>query len=94
MFEVLDVAELRRNRAEREFHRKERQIEWRVSLRTHMLFHDLLAELLDLDLEPVDEDTESRRGAIQEQIRSLPGFPQRYHPDLDVIVPVVTSAMR
>jgi len=73
---------------------KMRRIEWRVSLRTQMKFYDLLAELVDLEGYPYDPEIEARMEALRDDIRALPGYPRKYHPDRDLIVPVVTSEQR
>ncbi len=72
----------------------ERKIEWPVSLRTKMKFTDLLNELVALELEPQEPETLARMAALRDEIRSLPRFPRKFHPERDVIVPVVTSAQR
>lgn len=87
-YEILDPRRIVRG------HRPGRRIEWPVSLRVQMKFYSLLEELVDLESRPADDDTEGRREALQEEIRGLPGFPRRYHPEDDTIVPVVTSVQR
>ena len=74
--------------------RNMRRIEWRVSLRTQMKFYDLLGELVDLEGYPRDAEIEARMEALRDDIRALPGYPRKYHPDRDLIVPVVTSEQR
>lgn len=59
-----------------------------------MRFYSLLAELVDLDLEPYSPEVEERRAVLQDDIRALPGYPRRYHPENDLIVPVTTSEQR
>lgn len=71
-----------------------RRIEWRVSLRTKARFEALLGELVDLELEPWSGEREARAEALREDIRALPGYPRNYHPEDDVIVPVLTSVQR
>ena len=90
-FQVLDTAELRRNRRRREGHR---EIHWQVSLRTRMKFRTLLHELVDLETYPMTEETLLRMESLREEIRGLPGYPRRYDPERDTIVPVTTSAQR
>ena len=90
-YQVLDTAELRRNRARRE---GERRIEWRCSLRTRMAFRSLLQELVELESYPQTLETEMRMERLREEIRGLPGFPKRYNVNLDLIVPVTTSVQR
>lgn len=90
-WDVLDAAELRRNRRRRE---REREIVWHVSLRTRMKFRDLLHELVDLESYPATSESLMRMENLRDEIRSLPGFPRRYDPDRDVIVPVTTSVQR
>lgn len=90
-WQILDPADLRRHRRTRE---GERRIEWRVSLRTRMQFRALLQELVDLETWPVTPETVVRMENLREEIRSLPGFPRRFHPEKDVIVPVTTSVQR
>lgn len=90
-YAVLDPAELRRNRARRE---GERRIEWRVSLRTRMLFRTLLQELVELESWPQTLETAQRMEFLREEIRGLPGFPKRYNERTDLIVPVTTSVQR
>ena len=87
-WEVLDRSRIVRGR------RRGRRIEWRVSLRTKMQFYSLLAELVDLEQEPASPEREERRAVLQDEIRALPSFPRRYHPEDDLIVPVTTSEMR
>ena len=71
-----------------------RTIPWRCSLTTHMRFRDLLFERVDLENEPPTPETQARMAMLEEEIRSLPDFPRDFHPDLDTIEPVTTSAMR
>ena len=70
------------------------RIEWRVSLRTQAKFYDLLAELVDLEMELASEERDNRMEALRDDIRSLPGYPRRYDPDRDLIVPVLTTEMK
>lgn len=74
--------------------RRGRRIEWPVSSRTHLKFRALLEELVGLEQEPEGPEREARAEALREDIRHLPGFPQRFHPVDDTIVPVVTSVQR
>ena len=75
--------------------RRERQIPWPCSLRVRMKFRSLLAELVDLEQEsPSDPDVQQHMESLREEIRALPGFPKRYDPERDVIVPRTTSAQR
>jgi len=75
--------------------RRERQIPWPCSLRVRMKFRSLLAELVDLEQEsPSDPDVQQHMESLREEIRALPGFPKRYDPERDVIVPCTTSAQR
>jgi hypothetical protein len=70
----------------------ERRIEWRVSRRTHQRFRELLHELLDTEYESQsDPEVQARMEMLREEIRALPGYPKRYHPERDLIVPVVTT---
>jgi hypothetical protein len=69
-------------------------IEWSVSLKTHMRFRDLLSELVELELEPQDPEVKTRMAILQDDIRHLPGYPRKYDPDRDTIVPVTTSMTR
>jgi hypothetical protein len=87
-FDVIDRSRIVRGR------RPGRRIEWPVSLRTQGKFYDLLGELVELETLPWDPSLEDRRAALQEDIRALPGFPKRFHPEDDTICPVVTTAMR
>lgn len=87
-YQVLDPSRIVRG------NRPGRRIEWRVSLRTQMRFRSLLGELVDLEGEPASPEREARAEALREDIRALPGFPVRYHPEDDLIVPVTTSAQR
>ena len=73
---------------------QEKRIEWRVSLRTRMRFRDLLSELVDLEQEVSSGEVSLRMEALREEIRALPGFPRRFDPERDTIVPVTTSAQR
>ena len=70
---------------------KGRTIEWRVSLRVKHQFYDLLHELVELEHVPWEPEVASRMEALRDDIRALPGYPRRYDPERDVIVPVVTS---
>lgn len=72
----------------------ERHIQWRVSLRTKMRFTDLLHELVELELEPATWEREQRMEALRDEIRALPGYPRRYDPERDVIIPTTTSEVR
>lgn len=90
-WQVLDAEELRRNRRRRE---GEHRIEWPVSLRTRMRFRSLLHELVDLETWPQTPELLLRMEALREEIRGLPGFPRRYDPERDLIVPVTTSMQR
>lgn len=90
-WQILDPEVLRRNRARRE---GERRIEWPCSLRVRMQFRSLLHELVELETWPATEEREIRMERLREEIRSLPGFPRRYDPERDLIVPVTTSAQR
>ena len=90
-WQVLDAADLRRHRRRLE---GERRIEWRVSLRTRMKFRTLLSELIDLETWPASLEVETRKQLLQAEIRDLPGFPRRYDPERDLIVPVTTTEMR
>lgn len=76
------------------FRRRERRIEWRVSLRTRMRFRSLLQELVDLETYPQTPENLMRAESLREEIRALPGFPKRYNADRDVIVPVTSSVQR
>jgi len=90
-WQVLDTSELIRNRRRRE---GERPIEWRLSLRTRMQFRALLHELVERETYPQTLENEMRMQNLREEIRSLPGFPRRYDPERDLIVPVTTSVQR
>ena len=70
-----------------------REIRWEVSLRTRMRFWDLLAELVDLELEPTSPELLERMEALRCDIRALPGYPRQYDPERDLIVPITTSEM-
>jgi len=72
----------------------EREIRWEVSLRTRMRFRELLGELVDLEQEVPSDEVSLRMEALREEIRSLPGFPRRFDPERDTIVPVTTSTQR
>ena len=75
--------------------RRERRIEWPCSLRTRMKFRALLAELVDLEQDNQrDPQVLQAMEALREDIRSLPGFPRKFDPDRDVVVPVTTSTQR
>ena len=83
-YDILDSHRIRRQNTHI------RRIEWRVSTRTKSRFEDMLSELLEI--EGIDDPLiNSQREALQEDIRSLPGYPRGYDPDRDVIVPVPTS---
>ena len=72
-----------------------RKIEWRVSRKTHFRFQELLTRLLELELESQrSPEVRAETAAVQEEIRGLPGYPKRYHPENDLIVPVVTTEQR
>lgn len=90
-WQVLDTAELRRNRMRRE---GERRIEWRLSLRTRMQFRALLQERVELESWPQTPEILLRMQSLEEEIRGLPGFPRRYDPERDLIVPVTSSVQR
>jgi hypothetical protein len=90
-WQILDTADLRRNRARRE---GERRIEWRVSLRNRMKFRALLHERIELESWPQTPEIQLRMQLLEEEIRSLPGFPRRFDPDRDLIIPVTTSVSR
>lgn len=75
--------------------RRGRKIEWRVSRRVHSRFMELITELVELELAPQqDPEVQNRMATLRDDIRHLPGFPQRYNPDFDVIYPVTTTAQR
>lgn len=79
----------------RRIRRPGRRIEWRVSQRVHMRFRELLHELVELEYADQDDpEVQQRMEALREDIRALPGYPRRYHPDYDLIVPVTTTAQR
>ena len=59
-----------------------------------MRFRDLLSERMDLEQEPQSFEVLARTQALEEDIRALPGYPKKYDPDRDVIVPVTTSSSR
>ncbi len=59
------------------------RLEWRISRGTYLRFRDLQEQL-----ERAEDDS---RGALEDDIRSLPNFPYWNDPDRDVIVPVITS---
>jgi len=83
---VLDRSRLRRWR---------RRIEWPVSRRVHLRFRELLHELVDLESgDQTDRELQQRMESLREDIRALPGFPVRYHPEKDLIVPITTTAQR
>lgn len=65
-----------------------------MSLRVKMKFWSLLEELVDLEQEPASPECEERMEALREDIRSLPGYPRRYDPEADLIVPVTSSEQR
>jgi len=73
---------------------QEREIRWEVSLRVRMRFRELLSELVDLEQEVPSDEVSLRMEALREEIRSLPGFPRRFDPERDTIVPVTTSTQR
>jgi hypothetical protein len=56
-----------------------------------MRFRTLLYELVDLEQESPSPEIAARQAALQDEIRSLPGFPTRFDPELDLIVPITTS---
>ena len=93
-WEILDAKALRRNRDYHEGGRTPRRIEWHCSLRVRMKFRSLLQELVDLETWPATEEREMRMEALREEIRCLPGFPRRYDPERDLIVPVTSSVQR
>lgn len=75
--------------------RRGKTIQWECSLKTRMRFRDFLHRLVDLEgYPPSDPEVQNEMEALREEIRALPGFPRRYDPDYDVIVPVTTTAMR
>jgi len=78
----------------RRFIKPGRRIEWSVSLRVRMKFRELLHELVDLEQEVESPGVKQRMLSLREDIRALPGFPKRYDPDRDLIVPVTTSEQR
>ncbi|MFQ6030818.1 MAG: hypothetical protein ACE5Q6_25390 [Dehalococcoidia bacterium] len=72
--------------------RQERRIEWPVSRRTHFKFQELLQELVYLETrDQTDPIVLDRMACLRDDIRHLPGYPRDYHPEWDVIVPVVTT---
>ncbi len=72
-----------------------RRIEWPVSRRTHFKFRELLEELVDLELkDKQDPYIQDRMATLRDDIRHLPGYPRKYDPNRDLIVPVVTTAQR
>lgn len=58
---------------------------WRLNTRTNLEFERLLKRRLDI---PDDSD---EAYALEEQIRSLPGFPRNVDPNIDVILREVTT---
>ena len=72
-----------------------RQIEWRVSRRTHLRFRELLLALVETELEDqTSYEVQNRAATLRDDIRHLPGYPQHYNPELDVIIPVVTTEQK
>lgn len=72
-----------------------KRIEWRCSYRVHQHFRELLHELVELEVAPQnDHVVQQRMEALRDAIRHLPGFPLRFDPELDTIVPVTTSVSR
>jgi len=72
-----------------------RRIEWPVSRRTHLRFRELLHELVALESEDqTSRDVLERMEALRDDIRRLPGYPMKYHPHRDLIIPTVTTAQR
>lgn len=64
-----------------------------MSLRVRNRFRELLGELVDLEHQDPAAN-HARILALQDDIRHLPGYPQRYDPENDTIVPVTTTAQR
>lgn len=58
---------------------------WRLSAQTNLQFTQLLNERMQ-----VPDDSEEAY-AIEDQIKSLPGYPQNVNPDVDVILREVTT---
>lgn len=71
-----------------------RRLEWRVSARDHFMFQEHLTRLVALEYEAQTPEVWEEVEALREEIRRLPGFPVSYSIEDDVIVPVVTTAMR
>lgn len=88
-YEILDSSRIQRPHG-----RRGRRIEWRCSLRVRSRFRSLLHELVDLEQQPDEPETRQRMVALRQDILALPGFPRRFDPDHDLIVPVTTSAQR
>jgi hypothetical protein len=58
-------------------------------------FQELLHELVDLeDADQQDSWVHDRMATLRDDIRHLPGYPQRYDPNRDVIDPVITTRQR
>ena len=58
---------------------------WRLSAQTNLQFTMLLNQRLEVN------DDSDEAYAIEDQIKSLPGYPQNVNPDADVIVREVTT---
>ena len=59
---------------------------WRLSAQTNLQFEMLLKRRLE-----IQDDNDDEAYAIEDQIRSLPGYPQNVDPDVDVIIREVTT---
>jgi hypothetical protein len=58
---------------------------WRLSAQTNLQFEMLLKQRLEV------QDDSDEAYALEEEIRSLPGFPRNVDPDVDVIMREVTT---
>lgn len=85
-YEILDPQRIERSQG--------RTIRWSCSLRTRMRFRELLSELVELESDPQTPEVANRMAGLRDDIRHLPGYPRRYDPDRDTIVPVTTSVQR
>jgi hypothetical protein len=59
---------------------------WRLSAQTNLQFEQLLRRRYELN----DDDSDEAY-ALEDEIRSLPGFPHPIDPDTDIIVREVTT---
>jgi len=72
-----------------------RCIEWRVSWKVRQRFRELLHELVELEYaNQRDSGVLQRMEGLRDAIRHLPGYPRRYNPERDTIVPITTTVSR